>query len=226
MLNVIHVFPWLHLLSLCQFGPLVSLLISLQEEGITRTNTGYFNEGKKGKHVDLSCWNVILEYQLKLCMNLFILPPPVAKVQNTDQHFKCRSLDLKLNCTRLCIWLVAMTDWPDSMSQYHLLMMLYWSRRRLAQSVVGTVAVFQTKKQKPRYVYKTAQELIESGGKQRRKAPSVMGPKVKVIDMTGKEKRVLSGEVYLFVLLIRTTFILVWCQAWFDEGIIFIRMGM
>ena len=95
------------------------------------------------------------------------------------------------------------------MSQYHLLMMLYWSRRRLAQSVVGTVAVFQTKKQKPRYVYKTAQELIESGGKQRRKAPSVMGPKVKVIDMTGKEKRVLSGEVYLFVLLIRTTFILV-----------------
>ena len=54
-LNVIHVFPWLHLLSLCQFGPLVSLLISLQEEGITRTNTGYFNEGKKGKHVDLRC---------------------------------------------------------------------------------------------------------------------------------------------------------------------------
>ena len=43
-----HVFfPWLHLLSLCQFGPLVSLLISLKEEGITRTNTGYFNEGKK-----------------------------------------------------------------------------------------------------------------------------------------------------------------------------------
>ena len=219
-------FPWLHLLSLCQFGPLVSLLISLQEEGITKTNTGYFNEGKKGKLVDMRCWNVILEYKLKLCMNLFTLPPPVAKVQNADEHFKRHFLDFKLNCrcTRLCIWLVAMTDWPDSMSQCHLLMMLYWSKRLL--ELVGTVAVFQTKKQKPRYVYKTAQELIESGGKQRRKAPSVMGPKVKVIDMTGKEKRVLSGEVYLFVLQIRTTFILVWCQAWFDEGIIFIRMGL
>lgn len=70
--------------------------------------------------------------------------------------------------------------------------------------------MFQTKKQKPKYVYKTAQELIESGGKQRRKAPSVMGPKVKVIDMTGKEKRVLSGEVSLFVLLVLPSFILSW----------------
>ncbi|XP_076445229.1 tuftelin-interacting protein 11-like [Babylonia areolata] len=51
----------------------------------------------------------------------------------------------------------------------------------------------ETKKQKPKYVYKTAQELIDSGVKQRKKMPSSVGPKVKVIDMTGKEKRVLSG---------------------------------
>jgi hypothetical protein len=52
----------------------------------------------------------------------------------------------------------------------------------------------QPKKQKPKYVYKTAQELIESGSKSRKKAPAAVGPKVKVIDMTGKEKRVLSGK--------------------------------
>lgn len=51
----------------------------------------------------------------------------------------------------------------------------------------------ENKKQKPKYVYKTAQELIDSGGKMRKKGPAVVGPKVKVIDMTGKEKRVLSG---------------------------------
>ncbi|XP_059152458.1 tuftelin-interacting protein 11-like isoform X2 [Physella acuta] len=48
------------------------------------------------------------------------------------------------------------------------------------------------KKQKPKYVYKTAQEVLETGGK-RRKPITGMGPKVKVIDMTGREQRVLSG---------------------------------
>ena len=57
--------------------------------------------------------------------------------------------------------------------------------------------MFQDKKQKPKYVYKTAQELIESGAKQRKRGPSAVGPKVKVIDMTGKEKRVLSGETII-----------------------------
>ncbi|KAK7107599.1 tuftelin-interacting protein 11-like [Littorina saxatilis] len=51
----------------------------------------------------------------------------------------------------------------------------------------------EVKKGKPKYVYKTAQELIDSGSKQRKKTTSAVGPKVKVIDMTGKEKRVLSG---------------------------------
>lgn len=48
------------------------------------------------------------------------------------------------------------------------------------------------KKQKPKYVYKTAQEVLETGNK-RRKPVVDTGPKVKVIDMTGKEQRVLSG---------------------------------
>ena len=51
---------------------------------------------------------------------------------------------------------------------------------------------FQEKKQKPKYVYKTAQEVLETGGK-RRKPVVDTGPKVKVIDMTGREQRVLSG---------------------------------
>lgn len=42
----------------------------------------------------------------------------------------------------------------------------------------------------PKYVYKSAQEVIDSGGKKQK--PSQMS-KVKVIDMTGKEKRVLTG---------------------------------
>lgn len=47
---------------------------------------------------------------------------------------------------------------------------------------------------KPKYIYKTAQEVIESGGSRKKKSiqPSELS-KVKVIDMTGKEKRVLSG---------------------------------
>ncbi|GFN93720.1 tuftelin-interacting protein 11 [Plakobranchus ocellatus] len=48
------------------------------------------------------------------------------------------------------------------------------------------------KKQKPKYVYKTAQEVLDSGGKKRKPIMDT-GPKVKVIDMTGKEQRVLSG---------------------------------
>uniref|UniRef100_A0A0B6ZZ71 G-patch domain-containing protein n=1 Tax=Arion vulgaris TaxID=1028688 RepID=A0A0B6ZZ71_9EUPU len=50
----------------------------------------------------------------------------------------------------------------------------------------------EAKKQKPKYMYRTAQEVLEIGGKRRR--PTVEpGPKVKVIDMTGREQRVLSG---------------------------------
>ncbi|KAK7494860.1 hypothetical protein BaRGS_00013987 [Batillaria attramentaria] len=50
----------------------------------------------------------------------------------------------------------------------------------------------ESKTQKPKYVYKTAQEVIDAGGK-RKKVSSGTGPKIKVIDMTGKEKRILSG---------------------------------
>lgn len=50
----------------------------------------------------------------------------------------------------------------------------------------------ESKPQKPKYVFKTAQEVIDAGGK-RKKVTSGSGPKVKVIDMTGKEKRILSG---------------------------------
>ncbi|XP_014778583.1 tuftelin-interacting protein 11 [Octopus bimaculoides] len=47
---------------------------------------------------------------------------------------------------------------------------------------------------KPKYVYKTAQDVIESGlTRKKRPIQSSELSKVKVIDMTGKEKRVLSG---------------------------------
>ncbi len=48
------------------------------------------------------------------------------------------------------------------------------------------------KKQKPKYVYKTADDLIKSGKKKGVKVQSKLS-KVKVIDMTGKEQRVMSG---------------------------------
>jgi len=46
-------------------------------------------------------------------------------------------------------------------------------------------------------VYKTAEELIASGPTKKRQAPEAQSElaKVKVIDMTGKEQRVLSGTV-------------------------------
>ncbi|XP_048777997.2 tuftelin-interacting protein 11-like [Ostrea edulis] len=47
-------------------------------------------------------------------------------------------------------------------------------------------------KKKPKYVYKTAEEIIQSGVGKKKSMPS-KASKVKVIDMTGKEKRVLSG---------------------------------
>jgi hypothetical protein len=52
-------------------------------------------------------------------------------------------------------------------------------------------------KKKPKYVYKTAEELIATGPTKRRQAPEVQSDlaKVKVIDMTGKEQRVLSGTL-------------------------------
>ena len=49
----------------------------------------------------------------------------------------------------------------------------------------------QQKKQK--FIYKTADDLIASGGKKKPVIPQSELSKVKVIDMTGKEKRVLSG---------------------------------
>jgi hypothetical protein len=54
------------------------------------------------------------------------------------------------------------------------------------------VSVLQVGKKKPKYVYKTAQEIIQSGVGKKKSLPS-KASKVKVIDMTGKEKRVLSG---------------------------------
>ncbi|ESO85853.1 hypothetical protein LOTGIDRAFT_221309 [Lottia gigantea] len=49
-------------------------------------------------------------------------------------------------------------------------------------------------KKKTKYNYKTAQELLESGaGKKRKVTDKSQLSKVKVIDMTGKEQRVLSG---------------------------------
>ena len=56
------------------------------------------------------------------------------------------------------------------------------------------MAFFQEKK-KPRYVYKTADELIATGSRKKLKDTDSALAKVKVIDMTGKEKRVLSGKV-------------------------------
>lgn len=58
------------------------------------------------------------------------------------------------------------------------------------------MAVFQSKTQAPKYTYKTAQEVIESGGT-KKKVGSSNTQTVKVIDMTGKEKRILSGNVFL-----------------------------
>ncbi|XP_041352059.1 tuftelin-interacting protein 11-like [Gigantopelta aegis] len=51
----------------------------------------------------------------------------------------------------------------------------------------------ETKRQKPKYVYKTAKEVIDSGVGRKRKVQDTSTAKVKVIDMTGREKRVLSG---------------------------------
>ena len=53
---------------------------------------------------------------------------------------------------------------------------------------------FQSKKEpkKTKYTYKTVEDVIASGGKKRTVVQSELS-KVKVIDMTGKEKRVLSG---------------------------------
>ena len=48
------------------------------------------------------------------------------------------------------------------------------------------------KKQKPKYVYRTADDLIAVGRKRKVKVQSELS-KVKVIDMTGKEQRVMSG---------------------------------
>ncbi|VDI18059.1 tuftelin-interacting protein 11 [Mytilus galloprovincialis] len=50
----------------------------------------------------------------------------------------------------------------------------------------------QVAKKKPKYVYKTAQELIETGGKSKKSLPN-RSSKVKVIDMTGKEQKVMTG---------------------------------
>lgn len=53
------------------------------------------------------------------------------------------------------------------------------------------------KKKKVKYNYKTVDELIATGGSTKRKGQIAIQSelaKVKVIDMTGREQRVLSGE--------------------------------
>lgn len=57
---------------------------------------------------------------------------------------------------------------------------------------------FKNKKKKVKYVYKTAQEAIETGSSKKKGVKGQMS-NVKVIDMTGKEKKVLTGicSVYL-----------------------------
>lgn len=60
--------------------------------------------------------------------------------------------------------------------------------------------ILQLGKKKPKYVYKTAQEIIESGVGKKKAAPS-KASKVKVIDMTGKEKRVFSGTLSLTIVI-------------------------
>ena len=52
---------------------------------------------------------------------------------------------------------------------------------------------FKGKKKKLNYVYKTAQEAIDTGGKKPKSLKGQMS-QVKVIDMTGKEQRVLTGR--------------------------------
>ena len=52
------------------------------------------------------------------------------------------------------------------------------------------------RKKKPKYTYKTAEQLISSGGSSRGSKVAMTHSKlskVKVIDMTGREQRVLSG---------------------------------
>lgn len=52
-------------------------------------------------------------------------------------------------------------------------------------------------KKKTTYVYKTADELIAKGAKRKVKdSGKAKQSRVKVIDMTGKEQRVLSGKLY------------------------------
>ncbi|XP_071087454.1 tuftelin-interacting protein 11-like [Haliotis cracherodii] len=51
----------------------------------------------------------------------------------------------------------------------------------------------ETKAKKPKYVYKTAQEAIDGGQGRKKKSYDMKASKVKVIDMTGREQRVLTG---------------------------------
>jgi len=62
------------------------------------------------------------------------------------------------------------------------------------------------KLKKPKYVYKTTEELIATGPT-KRQVPEVTSElaKVKVIDMTGKEQRVLSGTKDLSLVLSNMT---------------------
>lgn len=58
-----------------------------------------------------------------------------------------------------------------------------------------TMTYYIVGKTKPTYIYKTADELIAKGSKRKVKDGSKSKqPQVKVIDMTGREQRVLSGE--------------------------------
>ena len=73
----------------------------------------------------------------------------------------------------------------------------------IKQNVAIWSFVMQGEKlKKPKYVYKTAEELIATGPT-KRQLPEVTSElaKVKVIDMTGKEQRVLSGITNFSLLL-------------------------
>ncbi len=73
-----------------------------------------------------------------------------------------------------------------------------WIIRRKNGLFIKLLTKFQGDKKKKKlvkYIYKTADELIATGGKKKTVVHSDLA-KVKVIDMTGKEKRVLSGEIH------------------------------
>lgn len=58
---------------------------------------------------------------------------------------------------------------------------------------------FQEGQLKVKYVYKTADEVVQEGGSKRYRGDISSLSSVKVIDMTGPEQRILSGEIANFM---------------------------